>query len=59
MQVKLLTVKEVAPLLRISPKALRRRILRNQVLATKPAGSKGWLIPASEVQRLLDRGANQ
>lgn len=55
---KLLTVREVAEILRCAPKTIRRRIHRGDILATKPTGAQAWLVPESEVKRHINEGVN-
>lgn len=56
---KFYTVQEAADALRVKSKTVRRRILLRQLRATKPAGSKSWLIPESELKRVVNEGVNQ
>lgn len=55
---KLFTVREAAALLRIEPETVRRRIRRRRLLATKPAGSKHWLIPEHALKQVINNGTN-
>lgn len=55
---KLHTVKEVAELLRVKPKTVRRRIQLKAMKAIKLGGANGWLVPATELQRLANEGRN-
>jgi excisionase family DNA binding protein len=56
---KFYTTKEAAALLRCTEKTIRRRILAGRLLATKPPHTHRWLIPESELKRLLNGGASQ
>jgi excisionase family DNA binding protein len=56
---RLYTVAEAAQRLRVDPEAVRRRIRRRQLLATKPTGAKSWLVPESELKRVINGGINQ
>jgi excisionase family DNA binding protein len=55
---RLYTTREAAALLRVEPEAVRRRIRNRTLLATKPAGSRGWLIPESVLKAAVNEGAN-
>jgi excisionase family DNA binding protein len=52
------TVREAATILRVKPKTIRRRILRNQLLATKPNGAHCWLIPETALKQAVNAGVN-
>lgn len=56
---RLYTVRETATHLRIAPKSVRRRIRARQLLATRPRGARAWLIPESEIKRVLNEGIQQ
>lgn len=56
---RLYTVAEAAQHLRVDPEAVRRRIRRQKLMATRPAGAKAWLIPESELKRVVNGGINQ
>jgi excisionase family DNA binding protein len=51
------TVREAAAILRVTPKTIRRRILNNQLLATKPRGAHQWLIPETALKTTINEGA--
>lgn len=53
--VEVLTVREVARVLRITPRTVRRMVLRGQLarLAPIPGSRQQYLIPRSEVERLV------
>ena len=53
---RLHTVAEAAGILRVKPKTIRHRIMRQLLVATKPPGSKSWLIPESELKRVVNEG---
>ena len=53
---KFYTVREAATILRVSPKTIRRRILNNQLLATKPRGAHNWLIPEGALKTTVNEG---
>ena len=51
--IRLYTVKEVAQLLRCHPKSIRRRIQAGWIAVIKPPGATAYLIPESELQRMI------
>ena len=53
---KFYTVREAATILRVKPKTVRRRILQKRLLATKPNGSQGWLIPEAALKAAVNEG---
>jgi excisionase family DNA binding protein len=53
---RLLTVAEVADMLRTKPHNVANMCRRKRIRATKPLGT--WLIPADAVTELLEKGAN-
>jgi excisionase family DNA binding protein len=54
---KLLTVREVATILRVKPKTVRKWIAWGQLPATKPIGSKQWRVEESKLQQVLKEAA--
>lgn len=53
--VEVLTVREVARALRVTPRTVRRMVLRGELarLSPIPGSRQQYLIPRSEVERLL------
>jgi excisionase family DNA binding protein len=52
----LLTIAEVARILRCSTKTVHRQIRRGHLLATKPKGQRLWLVSEQSVKDLLNTG---
>lgn len=48
------TVAEVAEALGVTPRAVQKACQAGRIAARKPHWSKGWLIPFSELDRLID-----
>ena len=48
------TVADVAQALGITPRAVCKACQAGRIMARKPAWAKGWLIPASELDRLVE-----
>jgi excisionase family DNA binding protein len=56
MDPRLLTVAEVADMLRTKPHNVANMCRRNRIRATKPFGT--WLIPADAVTELIEKRSN-
>ncbi len=55
---KFYTVREAAVILRVKPKTVRLRIRKKRLLATKPDGAQGWLIPESALKQAVNEGVH-
>ena len=54
---RLLTVPEVASMLRVNPETVRRMLRNGRLRGTMPVSPRaGWRITESEVRRLLEEG---
>lgn len=53
---KLYTVEEATEILRCSRKTIRRRIQVGELVATKPPGARGWLIPETSLKAHVNAG---
>jgi excisionase family DNA binding protein len=54
---RLLTVNEVAALLRVDPETVRRMLRSGRLRGSRPVSPRaGWIIPESEVQRVFEEG---
>ena len=53
---KLYTVEEAAEILRCSRKTIRRKILRGEIVASRPSGSRNWLIPETSLKAYVNAG---
>jgi excisionase family DNA binding protein len=54
---RLLTVAEVADLLRVDPETVRRMLRSGRLRGSIPVSPRsGWRIPTSEVERVIEEG---
>ena len=54
---RLLTVAEVADLLRVDPETVRRMLRSGRLRGSMPVSTRaGWRIPTSEVERVIEEG---